>query len=181
MTGRDAAAVAPADGHRPAIAHVFEIKTEVQADAKTGEPTGALRYRWACSCGGSGPWRTGGRGIGRHGRAARSARRGGERHVAAMERGPSAILVAGRALAEDLEIRAILVAAGAPSEDLEQLVAACPSLDEARGYRPPPREAWCAACGGVRPCDAGGCVVCQIAAPQPMSDEIRDLVLGGAR
>lgn len=68
------------------IPHTFEIKTQVQADAATGEPTGGFRYRWACSCGRVGPWKSGGSGSG-GGTAARRARTGGERHVAAMERG----------------------------------------------------------------------------------------------
>jgi hypothetical protein len=61
------------------------------------------------------------------------------------------------------EVRAILEAAGAPVADLEWLVASCLSIDDAKDYRPPPREAWCASCGGVRACDQRGCLVCQAA------------------
>lgn len=64
-------------------AHAIAIHTQVATDA---EPTGAVRYRWRCACGRDGAWRTA-----RHGGspaiAARSARTGGARHVAAMERG----------------------------------------------------------------------------------------------
>ena len=60
------------------------------------------------------------------------------------------------------EIRAILVAAGAPSGDLEWLVASCPSIEDARGYRPPPaRQAWCLDCGDVTACDESGCIACR--------------------
>lgn len=63
------------------VAHAIAIHTQVAADA-----TGAMRYRWRCSCGRDGSWRTA-----RHGGspaiAARSARNGGARHVAAMGRG----------------------------------------------------------------------------------------------
>lgn len=59
------------------------------------------------------------------------------------------------------EVRRILVEAGAPATDLDWLVASCPSIEDARGYRPPAREAWCIDCGGVRACDANGCIVCR--------------------
>jgi hypothetical protein len=59
------------------------------------------------------------------------------------------------------QVRAILVAAGAPTEDLNWLIASCPSIEDARGYRPPPRSAWCIDCADVRPCDDGGCLVCR--------------------
>lgn len=50
--------------------HIFVVDTRGMAYAQ--------RYRWKCSCGDAGKqWRS----------AARSARIGGERHVAAMERG----------------------------------------------------------------------------------------------
>ena len=60
-----------------------------------------------------------------------------------------------------VEVRAILVAAGAPPGDLEWLVRSCPSVEDARGYRPPAREAWCASCGDVRACDSEGCLACR--------------------
>lgn len=66
--------------------HIFEIQTQAQTDDR-GEPTGVFRYRWRCCCKAAGPWRTGGKKIGQHGKASTSARRGGECHVAAMERG----------------------------------------------------------------------------------------------
>jgi hypothetical protein len=59
------------------------------------------------------------------------------------------------------EVRTILVAAGAPAHELEWLVASCPSVEDARGYRPPPRLAWCIDCGDIRPCDDDGCFVCR--------------------
>lgn len=68
-------------------AHKFELKTQIHSAPKTGEPTGVLRYCWSCSCGSVGPWKQGGRRRGQHAKAARSARVGGQRHVAAMERG----------------------------------------------------------------------------------------------
>lgn len=68
-------------------AHTFEIKTQSAIDAVTGEAAGVFRYRWSCSCGEVGPWRPGGKRSGQHAKAVRSARVGGERHVAAMERG----------------------------------------------------------------------------------------------
>jgi len=59
------------------------------------------------------------------------------------------------------EVRAILVAARAPADDLDWLVASCPSVDDARGYRPPARQAWCIDCGGISACDDQGCIVCR--------------------
>jgi hypothetical protein len=59
------------------------------------------------------------------------------------------------------EIRAILVAAGAPPGDLEWLVRSCPTVEHARGYRPPPRQAWCLDCEDVQPCDGEGCLACR--------------------
>lgn len=68
--------------------HRFDTETQLQADAATGDPTGVFRYRWKCTCGRVGPWKSGGaKRSGQHAKAARSARVGGERHVAAMERG----------------------------------------------------------------------------------------------
>lgn len=68
-------------------AHTFDTQTQIQADA-SGEPTGVFRYRWRCSCGRVGPWKSGGaKRSGLHAAAAKAARVGGERHVAAMERG----------------------------------------------------------------------------------------------
>jgi hypothetical protein len=67
-------------------AHVVEIHTQLQSDEE-GNPTGCFRYRWRCSCGKHGPWRTGTTDSGHHAAAASSARTGGTRHVAAMERG----------------------------------------------------------------------------------------------
>lgn len=55
-------------------AHVVEIKTDVEPEL------GATVHRWHCSCGYVGDWKVG------EG-AARRARNGGARHVAAMERG----------------------------------------------------------------------------------------------
>jgi hypothetical protein len=46
----------------------------------------SLWYRWRCSCGEVGPWRVASK-LGGAVKAVRSARRGGQRHVAAMERG----------------------------------------------------------------------------------------------
>jgi len=59
------------------------------------------------------------------------------------------------------EIRAILVAAGVPPGDLEWLVRSCPSIEDARSYRPPARQAWCLDCDDVQPCDDGGCLTCR--------------------
>lgn len=58
-------------------------------------------------------------------------------------------------------IRDVLVAAGAPAGDLEWLMASCPSIEAARGYRPPARIAWCIECGDARPCNDDGCLACQ--------------------
>lgn len=67
-------------------AHVVDLHTQAQTD-EDGNPTGCFRYCWRCSCGFSGPWHTGTDDSGHHEKAARSARTGGQRHVAAMERG----------------------------------------------------------------------------------------------
>jgi hypothetical protein len=61
-----------------AVAHTISIDTEVHL------LHGQFRYRWECSCGDRGPWKTA-RNKG-HAKAARSARNGGARHVAAMEK-----------------------------------------------------------------------------------------------
>lgn len=50
------------------------------------KPTGSA-YRWRCSCGKQGEWRYGGNRGSIDSAAVRSARNGGARHVAAMERG----------------------------------------------------------------------------------------------
>ena len=65
------------------------------------------------------------------------------------------------AAVDRVEVRAILVAAGAPPGDLEWLVRSCPSLGDAKCYRPPARQAWCLDCGGVTACDAEGCIACR--------------------
>jgi hypothetical protein len=67
-------------------AHAVTIKTAIQCDAKTDEPTGIMRYRWICSCGRCGRWNQATKESGAHGQAAKSARVGGERHLAAAER-----------------------------------------------------------------------------------------------
>lgn len=70
------------------VLHKADVQTEVQLDAKTGEPTGVFSYRWRCSCNcRPGPWQEGDQHGGSHANAARRARNGGQRHVAAMERG----------------------------------------------------------------------------------------------
>jgi len=61
-------------------AHALDL--DVDVDLQPGST--AWRYRWRCSCGRVGPWRVA-RDRG-YGRAATSARRGGQRHVAAKER-----------------------------------------------------------------------------------------------
>ena len=43
----------------------------------------------------------------------------------------------------------------------EWLVRSCPSVADARRYRPPSRHAWCVECGDVRPCDSEGCLACR--------------------
>lgn len=59
------------------------------------------------------------------------------------------------------EVRRILVEAGAPAGDLEWLIASCPSVDDAEGYRAPPRIAWCVDCGQATACDDDGCIACR--------------------
>lgn len=57
-------------------AHKITIDTEQRRTAR--DPVVQAMYRWRCSCGDKGKlWR----------REIRNARNGGERHVAAMERG----------------------------------------------------------------------------------------------
>lgn len=58
-------------------------------------------------------------------------------------------------------VRAVLVAAGAPDRDVEWLVASCPSLEDAKAYRPPPIAAWCARCDAATFGDEGGCIPCR--------------------
>ncbi len=60
------------------------------------------------------------------------------------------------------EIRAVLVDLGAPAKDLEWLVASCPGVEHALGYRPTIREAWCVRCDGVTAADPDGCVPCRV-------------------
>lgn len=60
------------------------------------------------------------------------------------------------------EVRSLLVAAGAPERDLEWLIASCPSLDDARAYRPPKIYAWCVDCASEQPIDADGCQTCRV-------------------
>lgn len=66
-------------------AHIVDLDTQI---ADTGALMGTVRYRWRCSCGERGrTWHSSGQ-HGQHaGRAARRARTGGQRHVAAMNRG----------------------------------------------------------------------------------------------
>lgn len=59
------------------------------------------------------------------------------------------------------EVLRILVEAGAPSRDLEWLTDSCISVEHARGYRAPARQAWCFACDRVTECDADGCIDCR--------------------
>lgn len=67
-------------------AHVVDLRTAIALDA-AGVPTGGFRYRWRCSCGEQGRWHATDKQSGSGDRAARRARNGGARHVAAMERG----------------------------------------------------------------------------------------------
>lgn len=63
--------------------HVVDTQTQIEM-GPDGQPTGKFRYRWCCSCGDAGKrWHQAGGAA----RAARRARNGGVRHVAAMERG----------------------------------------------------------------------------------------------
>jgi hypothetical protein len=66
------------------------------------------------------------------------------------------------------EVRAILIAAGAPARDLEWLVRSCPSIEDARAYRPPHSIAYCARCGGPRAVDPQlGCIECATSEASP--------------
>lgn len=56
-------------------------------------------------------------------------------------------------------IRAALVAAGAPADELDWLADSCPSIDKARAYRPA-CIAWCPRCDGPTICGADGCMSC---------------------
>jgi hypothetical protein len=58
----------------------IEVLAGVDPGPASARPT--LSYRWRCTCDQAGPWH-----VGEPGRAARSARDGGRKHVAAMERG----------------------------------------------------------------------------------------------
>lgn len=69
------------------IAHKTEIQTQTIASPTDEKPLGTFRYRWRCTCGRVGKWREGSTESGSHGKAARAAGRGGDGHVAAMERG----------------------------------------------------------------------------------------------
>lgn len=79
-------------------------------------------------------------------------------------------------------IREILIDAGAPDGDVEWLTASCPSIDHARGYRPPctpvHRElakvdvsgSWCCVrCGGR----SGGLPFCTRCAEERRRDRAR--------
>jgi hypothetical protein len=80
--GSSTGAATPPRPARPGVTHAVDL--EIQAGVDPG-PAGApstLFYRWSCCCGKAGPWHTGEARA-----AARSARDGGRKHVAAMERG----------------------------------------------------------------------------------------------
>lgn len=66
-------------------AHVVDVQTQMGGTLQY--PSGLFRYRWRCACGKVGYWRYGSAESGAHGAAARMARNGGARYVAAMERG----------------------------------------------------------------------------------------------
>lgn len=55
-------------------------------------------------------------------------------------------------------IRAALVEAGAPAQDLDWLTDSAPSLQAARAYCP---SVWCITCADMAVIDVGGCVVCK--------------------
>lgn len=71
------------------------------------------------------------------------------------------LFTAGGEVIDRAEVQRILVEAGAPAKDLEWLTTSCPSLEHARGYRAPPRYAWCVECCGATACDDGGCIGCR--------------------
>lgn len=58
-------------------------------------------------------------------------------------------------------IRAALVEAGAPAQDLDWLTVSAPSVETARAYRPTVAMAWCAVCSDAVAVDARGCIACQ--------------------
>ncbi len=58
-------------------------------------------------------------------------------------------------------VREAIVRAGAPEQDLEWLVASCPSELDALEYRAPLPEAFCAGHNGPQPTDQHGCVLCR--------------------
>jgi hypothetical protein len=94
------------------VTHRIDIKTQIALDPTTNEPVGISRYQWRCACGQSGKWHQGSTESGTHAKAARSARNGGQRHVAAMERGTSGerasgMGAAGGHLPEALAVHAI--------------------------------------------------------------------------
>lgn len=67
-------------------AHVVDMQTQIQI-GHGADPT-AVRYRWRCSCGAvAKQWHASGSESGSTANAARRARNGGARHVAAQERG----------------------------------------------------------------------------------------------
>ena len=77
---------------------------------------------------------------------------------------PGAATVPGPAATPEVDrdqVREILVAAGASETDLDWLVRSCTSIEDAKGYRPPARQAWCVSCGGVTDCDGKGCIACR--------------------
>lgn len=61
--------------------HAVEIEIQAGVDPGPAGVPSMLSCRWRCCCGRGGPWHAG------EARAARSARDGGRKHVAAMERG----------------------------------------------------------------------------------------------
>lgn len=79
---------------------------------------------------------------------------------------PSSPLPAAMVLDRD-KVRSILVERGAPKEDLDWLVASCVTLADAYDYCPPLRQAYCARCREVVPCNALGCIYCQAAEATP--------------
>ena len=68
-------------------AHVIDTLTQIGMNT-IGESTAQVRYRWRCSCGAEGKrWNSSQPNGPSAGAAARRARNGGARHVAAQERG----------------------------------------------------------------------------------------------
>jgi hypothetical protein len=69
-------------------------------------------------------------------------------------------------------VREALVRAGDPAQDIEWLIASCPSELDALGYRAPLPEAWCAVHKRPQPTDDHGCVLCRsIDIEEPMVKE----------